>query len=109
MALFFDMAWFDARLAAAPLARSDVARALGLSEGEIAEVWKDQRELSARDVATLAALLAATPQEIAQHAGISTPVPKQQGAPSLADLSARLERVEAELAQLKALMRERGA
>ena len=106
MALFFDTQWFDARLAAAHLARVDVARALGLSDGEIAEVWKDQRELSARDVATLAALLAATPQEIAHHAGISTPVPKAQI--SLTDLSARLERVEAELAALKKRLAERG-
>ena len=106
MALFFDTQWFDARLAAAHLARGDVARALGLSDGEIAEVWKDQRELSARDVAMLAALLAATPQEIAHHAGISTPVPKAQI--SLTDLSARLERVEAELAALKKRLAERG-
>jgi hypothetical protein len=106
MALFFDAAWFDAQLAAAHLTRSDAARALGLSESEIAEMWKDQRELSARDVSTLAALLAATPQEIATHAGISTPVPRST--PSLDDLSARLERVEAELAALKAKL-ERGA
>jgi transcriptional regulator with XRE-family HTH domain len=107
MALFFDTVWFDARLASAHLTRSDAARALGLSDGEIAEVWKDQRELSARDVSTLAALLAATPQEIAQHAGISTPVPKTQNAVSLADLSARLERVEAELVQIRALLAQR--
>jgi hypothetical protein len=108
MALFFDTAWFDARLASAHLARGDVARALGLSDSEIAEVWKDQRELSARDVSTLASLLAATPQEIAQYAGISTPVPKTQSTVSLADLSARLERVETELAQIKALLERRG-
>lgn len=107
MALFFDTAWFDAQLVFAHLARSDVARALGLSESEIAEVWKDQRELSVRDVSTLAMLLATTPQEIAQHAGISTPVPKVQSAVSLTDLSARLERVEAELAQIRALLERR--
>jgi len=109
MALFFDIAWFDTRLASAHLTRGDAARALGLSDIEIAEVWKDQRELSARDVTTLAALLAVTPQEIAHHAGISTPVPKPGNAPSLGDLSARLERVEAELAAIKAALKERGA
>lgn len=107
MALFFDTDWFDARLKAAHLSRGDVARALGLSEGEIAEVWKDQRELSARDVATLAALLAVTPQDIAQHAGISTPVPKP--AVSVADLAARLERLEAEVAAIKDKLKDRGA
>jgi len=107
MALFFDTEWFDARLAGLHLTRNDVARALGLSDNEIAEVWKDQRELSASDVATLAALLAVAPQEIARHAGISTPVPKSQA--SLSDLAARLERVEAELAVLKKKLAERGA
>ena len=99
MALFFDGEWFDARLAAAHLSRADVGRALGMDDQAIAEMWKDQRELSAVHVSILAALLAVTPQEIATHAGISTPVPKMQ--PTLADLAARLEKVEAELAQLR--------
>ena len=66
--------------------------------------------LSTRDPGfetAFAALLAATPREIAQHAGISTPVPKAQEAVSLTDLAARLERVEAELAQIKALLERR--
>jgi hypothetical protein len=105
MALFFDAQWFDARLKSVHLSRSDAARALGLSDSEIAEMWKDQRELSASNVATLAALLAVTPQEIARHAGISTPVPRPPV--SLADLAARLERVEAELAALKAKLKDR--
>ncbi|HUJ02656.1 MAG TPA: hypothetical protein VLW75_03390 [Rhizomicrobium sp.] len=104
MALFFDADWFDARLAAAHLARADVARALGISDIEIAEIWKDQRELSAHDVAILAALLAQPAKEIAARAGISTPVPKAESAISLADLAARLERVETTLAELKALV-----
>jgi transcriptional regulator with XRE-family HTH domain len=99
MALFFDGGWFDARLAAAHLSRADVAGALGVSEAALAEIWKDQRELSAADVAILAALLAASPQDIATHAGISTPVPKPQH--TLADIAARLEKVEHELARLK--------
>ena len=100
MALFFDGEWFDARLAAVHLSRDDVARALGVSGEVLGEIWKDQRELSAKDVTILAALLAASPQEVATHAGISTPVPKS--APTLAELAARLEKVEAEVAQLRA-------
>lgn len=104
MALFFDGEWFDARLAAVHLSRGDVARALGLSDEAFGEIWKDQRELSVKDVTILAALLAATPQEIATHAGISTPVPKSE--PTLAELAARLEKVETEVAQLRTRLKD---
>src|ERR1700744_4465689 len=82
MALFFDAEWFNARLAAAHLARGDVARALGVSESEIAEVWKDQRELSARDAPVLASLLGVAPADIAHRAGISTPIPRTEPLPA---------------------------
>jgi hypothetical protein len=106
MALFFDSAWFDARLAAAGLQRIDVATALGLNSEQIGEVWKDQRELSANDVRLLAALLAAPAAEIASRAGISTPVPADPppDAAHLAALDARLARVERTLVEIKALL-----
>ena len=102
MALFFDAGWFDAKLDAAHLSRADLARALGLSDSEIAEMWKDQRELSARHVAVIAALLSANAKDVAEHAGISTPVPA--AAPS--DIDARLMRIERSLEELKAMLRE---
>ncbi|MGD0866498.1 MAG: helix-turn-helix transcriptional regulator [Rhizomicrobium sp.] len=110
MALFFDSAWFDSRLAAAHLSRADLARALGVSETGIAEIWKDQRELSARDVAIISALLGAPAVDVATHAGTSTPVPQTPPAgvaetgPSIADLAARLDRVERVLTEVKALL-----
>ena len=110
MALFFDTDWFDAALARNGLARGDLARALGLDDGALAEIWKDQRELSARDVATIAALLAVPAAEVAHRAGVSTPVPKPAPADAaalgaaIADLSARLERVERNLSDIKALL-----
>lgn len=97
MALFFDKEWFEARLSAVHLSRADFALALGLNETEIAEVWKDQRELSARDVSLMAALLNVPAAEIAKRAGISTPVPREN---TLADLVARLERIEQKLDEL---------
>jgi len=107
MALFFDAAWFDKRLASLGLVRTTVAIALGLSESEINEIWKDQRELSARDVAILANLLDATPEEIAERAGVSTPVPKAAAPadPSLKAIEERLTRVEAALEEILALLR----
>jgi transcriptional regulator with XRE-family HTH domain len=105
MALFFDSDWFDSRLASAGLKRADAAAALGLSETEIAELWKDQRELSAQDVRLLAGLLGATGEEIAKRAGTSTPVPQDDDA----GLDAKLVRVENELREIKALLAKRGA
>ena len=104
MALFFDSQWFDARLVGAGLKRDDVATALGLSAEQIAEVWKDQRELSANDVRLLAALLSVPAAEIASRAGISTPVPKDAPSRELAEIGERLARVERALAELKALV-----
>ena len=101
MALFFDSQWFDARLAQAGLTRDAVAAALGLSPQQIAEMWKDQRELTADNVRMLGMLLAVPPAEIASRAGVSTPVPKE--AP--ADIDARLARIEADLAEIKALLK----
>lgn len=105
MALFFDADWFDAQLAARGLARKDVASALGLEDRQVAEMWKDQRELSVRDVRALAALIGVSPQEVAARAGVSTPVPSaQEGAGALSDISERLARVERSLIELKSLI-----
>jgi hypothetical protein len=104
MALFFDSEWFDARLAAAGLTRADAAAALGLDAEQIAELWKDQRELSAGDVRILSVLLAATPVEIAARAGVSTPVPKEASPNALAEFGERLARMERTLAEIKALL-----
>jgi len=91
MALFFDQAWFDAELGKRHLTRDTLGTMLGLTPGEVSEVWKDQRELKAADVAVIAALLNVTPDIIANRAGISTPVPKAEG------VEARLAAIEAKL------------
>jgi len=96
MALFFDAEWFDARLKAAGLPREALAAALGLTAEEISDLWKDQREVSAEDVRLIASLIGAGADDVARHAGISTPAPK----PPCVD--ERLSRIEAELAAVKA-------
>jgi len=110
MALFFDSDWFNARLAGRGLSQRDAARVLGLDDGQIADVWKDQRELSVHDVRLLAELLGAPPAEVASRAGVSTPVPADAPADTsaaLAELSERLSRIERALLELKALLLER--
>ena len=100
MSLFFDSAWFDARLKATGLSRSDLAAALGLTPQQIDEMWKDQRELKASDVRVIAALLGASHYEVAERAGISTPVPKEIPADNAAVLK-RLERIEEMLGEIR--------
>jgi Helix-turn-helix domain len=98
MALFFDVAWFEARLDERGLGRAALAAGAGMSEAELGLVFKDQREVSAAEVTAFAELLGASPAEIAEHAGISTPVP---GADAV---DARLTRIEARLAAIEALL-----
>ena len=100
MALFFDSEWFDARLAALGLKRGDLAAALGLDSVQLADLWKDQRELKASDVRLIAALIGASPAEVADRAGVSTPVPKD--APD--DTAARLAAMEKDMAEIKTML-----
>lgn len=112
MALFFDQSWFDARLDAIGKSRADVAAALALSDAEVAEIWKDQRELTPGEVTVLAGLLEASPAEIVDKAGVATPMPLERA--ELADLDAvigklddmngRLQRIERAVVELKALV-----
>jgi transcriptional regulator with XRE-family HTH domain len=99
MALFFDQAWFDAQLARVGGTRADVARLLGLEREQIDEMWKDQRELSARDVALLGIFLNVEPRMIAERAGVSTPVPDSLPSTDLAiiELKARVDQLEMEM------------
>lgn len=101
MALFFDAPWFDARLSARGLSRADLAAVAGLTEAELALVFKDQREVSAGQVAAFAELLGVTGAEVADHAGVSTPVPGGQGEDRIAELERQVAALSAEIARLK--------
>lgn len=103
MALFFDAPWFDAKLEERDLSRAVLAAVAGLSEAELALVFKDQQELSAGQVSAFAELLGVPAAEIADRAGISTPTP---GAASptdqrIAALERRVADLEAEIARLR--------
>jgi hypothetical protein len=98
MALFFDAAWFDTRLAERGLTRMVLGAVSGMTEADLSLVFKDQRELSAAEVTAFAELLGVTPGEIAHHAGISTPIPAVD---RVAALEARVAALEAVVARLK--------
>jgi len=101
MALFFDRPWFEARLADRGLEAQILAAASGMSPEDLALVFKDQRELSAGEVAIFAELLGVPPAEVARHAGVSTPVPGADPLARIAALERRVAALEAELARLK--------
>ena len=60
------------------LDRDAVADRLALTRADVDQMFKDQRELSAEDVLALADLLGHSVDEIADRAGVSTPVPQMQ-------------------------------
>jgi transcriptional regulator with XRE-family HTH domain len=101
MALFFDAPWFDAKLAERGLSRAVMAAVAGLTEAELALAFKDQRELSAGQVAAFAELLGVPAAEVAQRAGVSTPTPGQDAGARIAALERRVAALEAELARMR--------
>ena len=103
MALFFDAEWFDARLGERGLSREVMAAAAGLSAADLALAFKDQREISAREVAVFAELLGVDSAEVAGHAGVSSPTPGQRSDPAaqIAALERRVAALEAEVARLR--------
>jgi transcriptional regulator with XRE-family HTH domain len=102
MALFFDADWFDARLGDRGLSREVMAAAAGLSAADLALIFKDQRELSAAEVAVFAELLGVEAAELAARAGISTPAPGMDADNRIAALERRVAGLEDEVARLKA-------
>ena len=94
MALFFDVAWFDQKLSERGLSRRVMAAAAGLSDADLTLMFKDQRELTAQDVAVFADLLGSPPDEIARHAGVSTPRLGQTPEARIADLERRVAALE---------------
>jgi transcriptional regulator with XRE-family HTH domain len=101
MALFFDADWFDERLGERGLSREVMAAAAGLSATDLALVFKDQREVSAAEVAVFAELLGVESAEVASRAGVSTPVPGREG------LSDRVEALERRVAAMEAELARR--
>lgn len=116
MALFFDQDWFDQQLKSIARTHEDVAALLQLSSVQVAEIWKDQRELLPHEVGALAKFLNATPAEVADHAGVSTAVPGALDDADLAsvvtrldEMNGRLDRIERALVDLKSLVLEQSA
>ena len=110
MALFFDQRWFTDRLNALGKTPNGLAEAMGIPLIDLAAVWKDQRELSVEEVRAMAEFLDAPEQDVASHAGISTPIPVDEGADGTPDTEqpnavlARLDRMDARLERLERMV-----
>lgn len=102
MALFFDAPWFDGKLEERGLSREVLAAVAGLTPDELVLVFKDQREVSAGQVAAFAELLGVTAAEVANRAGTSTPTPGLDAGARIAALEKRVAALEAEVARLRA-------
>lgn len=103
MALFFDASWFDAKLKERDLSRSVLAAVAGLTDADLALVFKDQQELSAGQVSAFAELLGVPAAEIANRAGVSTPMPTAASPDQrIAALERRVAMLEIEIERLKA-------
>lgn len=106
MALFFDQFWYDARLAERGLTRSVLAAVAGMTNDELALAYKDQRELTAAQIAAFAELLGVPLAEAARRAGVgahAAALPSEAVTleRKVAMLEARVAALEAELARLK--------
>jgi uncharacterized protein YceH (UPF0502 family) len=111
MALFFDQTWYDAQLAERGLARAVLAAVAGMNNEELALVYKDQRELTAAQIAAFAELLGVPLAEAARRAGVGAHAAASPGAAGpettsldqkVAALEVRVAALEAEVARLKA-------
>lgn len=99
MALFFDVEWYEARLAERGLSRAVLAAVSGMSEAELGLVFKDQRELSAAEVAAFAELLGVEAAEAATRAGVGVRAPGMDPLARIAELERRVAALEAKLAR----------
>jgi len=92
MSLFFDAAWFDARLAALGLSREVLAQRLATDAAGVEGLFANRRQPSPTELAALAEALDVDLLEINLRAGVA-----ERRDDSVGETSARIERIEARL------------
>lgn len=93
MALFFDAAWFDARLLDLRLDRGALAEAAGLDREALMLIFNNQREPSAAEIRAFAGLVGADLLEVSIRCGVAARAPAINGP----DATARLDHLNARL------------
>lgn len=99
MSLFFDAAWFDARLSARGLDRAGLAALTGLADQELASIFANDRAPTALELSALSEAICADLVEVALHAGVASRA--REG-----DTLARIESIEARLDAMDAWLEE---
>jgi hypothetical protein len=109
MALFFDAAWFDARLADKGLDRNAMAAAAGLERSELHRLFVHERAPNAAELNAFVDLLGADIVEISLRCGVANPEAAPVADPSarIEDMEARLDEIDAWLASLEAGKKKR--
>lgn len=92
MALFFDAAWFDQRLAARGTDRIGLAVATGIERGELHSIFTNERSPTGEEIAEFARVLEIDLLEATIHSGVAV----RESAPG-ADTGDRIESIEARL------------
>lgn len=102
MSLFFDAAWFDARLAELGLDRGALAVAAGLTREELHQIIINEREPSAAELSAFATVLRVDIVEATLRSGVATRAEADGENPDtrLDDLDARLDRIDRWLEEL---------
>lgn len=103
MSLFFDAAWFDARLGEKGMDRGHLAAAAGLERTELHAIVSNERAASAEELRAFAGLLDADLLEVCVRAGISARAAAEGEHPSarIEDIEARLDALDAWIAEFE--------
>ena len=111
MSLFFDAAWFDARLAERGLDRGDLAASAGLERTELHRLFTHERAPTAAELEAFAAVLESSVVEVSLRCGVADPAPSPCEDPTarIQNMEARLDEIDAWLASLETKERKKRA
>lgn len=94
MSLFFDAAWFDARLAERGLDRGDLAVAAQIERAALHSIYSNERAASAVELAAFASVLQADLVQVTLRAGVAA---RPAEVEAEGDADSRIESIEARL------------
>ncbi len=100
MSLFFDVAWFENRIASLAMDRAALAIASGIDTSDLERLFANERTPNAAELAALARALRADLVEVTLRSGVA-----ERGG-SHGDASARIENIEARLDAMDAWLEE---